>query len=148
MLSTASLVGCSQLNQRPIRLMVSMANEECAGGISAQLNVDGSTVTLESPIVQSDPSEASAPTEWQGTTSESIARHTPMTVSAQCYAKSGEVIGLKKSRGSTDFSQTWQRDMVVSVYSAASAPSLPCEDDDTVLEKSGVKICIVGFDGK
>lgn len=142
LLSTTLLVGCSQLNERPLRLLVSAPNEECAGGISAQLNVDGSNITLESPIVQS-----TMPDGWQGTTSESIARHTPMTVSAECHAESGEVIGFKKSRGSTDFSQTWQRDMVIDVYSAASAPSLPCEQDDTVLEESGVEICINGFDG-
>lgn len=145
MLSTALLAGCSQLNERPVRLMVSEANEECAGGISAQLSVDGSDIVLESPIVQRESADSFG---WQGTTSETIARHTPMTVSAQCYAEGGEVIGMKKSRGSTDFSQTWQRDMVISVYSAASASRLSCEDEDAVLEESGVKICITGFDGR
>lgn len=140
-LSAALFVGCSQLNERPVRLSVPAATEECAGGISAQLSVDGTSIRLESPTVQAAPSDG-----WYGVTSQTVARHTPMTVSAQCYAESGEVIGSKTSRGATDFSQSWQRDMPIIVYPESSSP-IPCEDYNAMVEESGVKLCIEGFNG-
>lgn len=53
--SAVLLAGCSQLNERPLRLDVEIPSAECAGGIAAQLEVESSNVTLESPIVRPNP---------------------------------------------------------------------------------------------
>lgn len=143
--SVVLLAGCSQFNERPLRLLVIMPGAECAGGLMAELNVQGSNITLKSPIVR--PSSESS--HWDGMTMETVARHTLMTVSAQCYAESGEVIGFNKSRGSTDFSQAWQTDMVISVSTAAlGSGTSACNHKDFVLEERGVEMCIGTFDGK